>query len=143
MYLKETTTSHLVRPEDLNHHGTLFAGKMAMWFLEAGLIASSLLVGRPEDIVCVNLHGMTFKKPTNNGDIIEIKAKVILLGRQSITVNIQTFKNNETIPLIKGWITFVTVNKEGKAYDHGIKLPPEYIAENRALYEEALKIKQG
>jgi acyl-CoA hydrolase len=49
----ETVTWHVIRPEDLNHHGTLFAGKMSMWVVEAGLIAASRLVSRPEDIVCV------------------------------------------------------------------------------------------
>jgi hypothetical protein len=29
---------HLIRSEDLNHHGALFAGQMAKWLVEAGLM---------------------------------------------------------------------------------------------------------
>jgi acyl-CoA hydrolase len=35
---KETVVLHLIRPEDLNHHGALFAGQMAKWLVEAGLM---------------------------------------------------------------------------------------------------------
>jgi len=51
--LKETIISHLVKPEDLQHHGTLFAGRMAEWLVETCFIAASRFVGRPKDIVCV------------------------------------------------------------------------------------------
>jgi acyl-CoA hydrolase len=51
-----------VKGQDLNHHGTLFAGRGAEWFVEAGLIAASILTA-PERIVCVNIHGMVFAKP--------------------------------------------------------------------------------
>ena len=30
-------TYHLVKSEDLNHHGTLYAGRNAEWFVESGL----------------------------------------------------------------------------------------------------------
>lgn len=143
MYLKESTTAHLVRSEDLNHHGTLFAGKMALWFLEGGLIAASRLIGRPNDIVCVNLHGITFKKPTNMGNILDVKAKIALLGTTSIMVSVQAFKNEEIIPQISGMATFVTVDKDSKAYAHGLQLPPEYIAENSKIHEEARKIREN
>ena len=70
----ESVVLHLIRPEDLNHHGSLFAGQMAKWLVEAGLITASRLVGKPEDVVCVQVNGLTFKKPLNNGDLIEIKS---------------------------------------------------------------------
>jgi len=44
------------KPEDLNHQGTLFAGQMAKWLAEAGLIAASRLVGRPEKKSSRSLH---------------------------------------------------------------------------------------
>ena len=33
-------TLHLVKGEDLNHHGTLFAARAAGWFAEAGFAAA-------------------------------------------------------------------------------------------------------
>ena len=139
--LTETSISHLIRPEDLQHHGTLFAGRMAEWLVETCFVAASRLVGKPEDVVCVQIHGISFKKPANNGDIVDIKARVALLGPTSITVCGQAFVNNGEIPSVSGMITFVTVDKEGKPYEHGLILPQEYIAQNREIHQEALKIR--
>lgn len=33
--MKKYYTTHLVKSEDLNHHGTLFAARTASWFVEA------------------------------------------------------------------------------------------------------------
>lgn len=137
----ESTISHLIMPIDLNHHGTMFAGQMAKWLVEAGLIMASKLTGKPEDIVCVQLNGMTFKKPANNGDLIEIKSRVACLGSTSITIYSQVFSKQDTTPLVTNMATFVTVDKEGRPYKHGLELDVEYIAKNRDIYEEAFKIR--
>ena len=139
--LEETVISHLIKPEDLQHHGTLFAGRMADWFVETCFIAACRLVRRPEDVLCVQIHGINFKKPATNGDILEIKAKTAFLGAKSITVYGQAFINEEKIPAVSGMATFVTVGKDHKPYEHGLVLPEEYITQNRKIYEEALKIR--
>ncbi len=138
---EETTLSHLVRPQDLNHHGTLFAGQIAKWLLEAGLIAASTVIGKSEDIVCVHLNGINFKKPVNNGALIEIRSRMALLGKTSITVHSQVFAMKEATPLITSMATFVTVDKDNKPYEHGYTLPAEYIAKNRQIFDEALNSK--
>ena len=43
---KTFITHHLVRSEDLNHHGTLFAGRSSEWFIEAGFIAKPVIFPR-------------------------------------------------------------------------------------------------
>jgi len=141
--LEETVICHLVRPEDLNHHGTLFAGQISKWLVEAGVIRSSQLIGRPEDIVCVQLNEMTFKKPINNGDILEIKSKIAYLGTSSITIYSRVFVNKSVTPLITSMATFVTVNKQNKPYKHGFALTEEYIVQNREIYEEAVRIRKS
>jgi len=35
-------TMRLVKSEDLNHHGTLFAGRTAEWFVESGRIKNCM-----------------------------------------------------------------------------------------------------
>jgi len=137
----ESMLLHLVRPEDLNHHGTLFAGQMAKWLVEAGVITASRLCGKAKDVVCVQINGMTFKKPINNGDIIEIKSRIAHLGSTSITVLSQVFRKQDAVPLVSNMATFVTVDKENRPYKHGFKLSEEYIAKNHDIYQEALKIR--
>jgi len=55
----ETKTLRLVKSEDLNHHGTLFAGRTAEWFVESGFIAAASILD-PKTIVCLKIHGMYF-----------------------------------------------------------------------------------
>ena len=42
MRMQPVLTHHFVKSEDLNHHGTLFAGRTAEWFVEAGLMAAAV-----------------------------------------------------------------------------------------------------
>ena len=140
--MKETVMSHLIRPEDLQHHGTLFAGQMAKWLVEACFVSASRLAGRLEDIVCVQIHGISFKKPAENGDIIEIKSRVAFTRTTSITVYAEVFINEDEVSSISGMVTFVTVDKNNKLYAHGIILPDKYISENREIYEESLKLRE-
>ncbi len=81
--LRETIISHLVKPEDLQHHGTLFAGRMAEWLVETCFIAASRFTGRPEDVVCMDAHGINFKKPITM--VISLKSSPALptLGRRA------------------------------------------------------------
>ena len=137
----ESMILHLVMPEDLNHHWTLFAGQMAKWLVEAGFITASRLCGKAEDVVCIQVNGMTFKKPINNGDIIEIKSRIAYLGSTSITVLSQVFRKQDATPLVSNMAIFVTVDKGNRPYKHGFKLSEEYIAKNRDIYQEALKIR--
>lgn len=138
--LEEITLMHLVRSEDLNHHGTLFAGQMAKWLIEAGVIAACRLTGKPEDIVCAKLTDMNFRGSVQNGDTIEIKTKIALLGKSSITVNSRVYTSHSKEPQVSCMAVFVTVDAQHKPYAHGFKMPEEYIEKNREIYEEALKI---
>lgn len=56
---KITATRHLVKGEDLNHHGTLYAGRGVEWMVEAGFIASSLAT-ESENIVCMRINSYNF-----------------------------------------------------------------------------------
>ena len=140
---RATVISHLIKPEDLQHHGTLFAGQMAKWLVEACFVAAARLVEKPEDVVCVQVHGMSFTKPAKNGDIIEIRAKVALAGTTSITVGGDAYLNEESVPSVSGMATFVTVDRQGMPYKHGVALSDEYIAQNRASYDEALRLRRA
>jgi len=41
MNMETLTIYHLIKSEDLNHHGTLFAGRGAEWMVEAGFVAAA------------------------------------------------------------------------------------------------------
>ncbi len=45
--LPTAAVSHLVRSGDLNRHGTLFAGRMSEWVVEAAFIGAPVRGRRP------------------------------------------------------------------------------------------------
>jgi acyl-CoA hydrolase len=113
---------------------------MAEWFVESCFLAAVRLFGKPSDLVCVKIHGLTFSKPTMPGDLIEIVARVARTGGKSLTIYAEVFVNNADAPTIKGYSTFATVDHEGRAYEHGIVLPPEYVHSNKEIAEEAERL---
>ncbi len=109
--------NRLVKSEDLNHHGTLFAGRAAQWFVEAGFIAAAS-VTNPANIVCANIHGMIFKKPVRNGSIIRFESRVVLAGKTSLVSYVKVSDRGEF--LVDGFLTFVHVDLKGRPIPHGI-----------------------
>lgn len=127
------TTNRLVKNEDLNHHGTLYAGRSAEWFVEAGFIAAAGLT-RPENIVCLKIHGMTFMRPVRPGEIVVFESKVILAGRSSLHTYVRMQGRGEFV--MDGFITFVHVDHEGRTLPHGITVKPAS-PEDLALQQRA------
>ena len=115
---------HLIKSEDLNHHGTLFAGRSAEWFVESGFIAAARLVS-PEQLVCLKIHGMEFTTPVKSGEIICFESKVVLTGRSSMLSYIQVTRDEKLV--VDGFITFVNVDQDGKSRPHGIVITPTRI----------------
>ena len=139
MKLKTHSICRLVKSEDLNHHGTLFAGKTAMWFVEAGFIAAASLT-RPENIVCINVHGMLFKKPVKSGQIIRLESKVVMASRTRLVSYVRVMDNVSDALCLDGFLSFVHVDLNGKAMPHGIVLE-HTDPEDTALLEKAKVLK--
>jgi len=120
--------NRLVKGEDLNHHGTLFAGRAAQWFVEAGFIAAAAMTA-PANIVCANVHGMVFRRPVKNGTVIRFESRVVLSGRTSLISYVKVSDGKEF--LVDGFLTFVHVDEKGRPFPHGIRIEaadPEMIA---------------
>lgn len=120
--MKNYIVSRLVKSEDLNHHGTLFAGRTAEWFVEASFIAAASTIGNPENIVCINIHGLQFKFPITKGDIITFTSRVVRLGKTSITVYTTVHSETRDITPVDGFLTFISVDKDNKKIPHNLVL---------------------
>jgi len=131
------TTYHLVKSEDLNHHGTLFAGRTAEWFVEAGFIAAASLT-KPENIVCLKIHGMTFTAPVQPGSLACFESKVVLTGKTRIVVCIKLSVNG--LQVVRGFITFINVDANTQPLPHGITIEP-VTDEEKTLFAEAKELK--
>jgi acyl-CoA hydrolase len=127
-----------VMGQDLNHHGTLYAARTAEWFVEAGFIAAASL-SRPENIVCIKVHNMEFLKPVKKGAILKLESKVVLTGRTSLVVYVQG--NVEAVVTVKGFLSFVHVDDEGRPQPHGATITPSSKID-LALQQEALALRK-
>jgi len=124
---------HLVKGEDLNHHGTLYAGRTAEWFVESGFIAAASMT-KPENIVCLKIHGMTFSRPIRKGELPVFTSRIALTGETKIVSLIEVRILNKLA--VRGFITFIHVDLEGKSLPHGLNFVP-HTEEEKAIYEEA------
>jgi acyl-CoA hydrolase len=116
------TIHHLVKGEDLNHHRTLYAGRGAEWLVEAGFIAASNLLP-PEYVLCLKIHGMTFSRPVEPGQVVRYDSRIVLTGRSRLIAYIRATTKGELT--VDGFITFVYVDDNGKSRPHGITIEAE------------------
>jgi acyl-CoA hydrolase len=131
MEFPKYTSMHLVKGEDLNHHGTLYAGRTAEWFVESGFIAAASQT-KPENIVCLKIHGMTFSRPIKKGDLVSFNSRIVLTGETKIVSYIEVIVHEKVA--VNGFITFVHVDLDGKPLPHGLNYKP--------LTEEEIKLNE-
>ncbi len=131
------TSVHLVKGEDLNHHGTLYAGRTAEWFVESGFIAAASMT-KPENIVCLKIHGMTFSAPIRKGELPVFTSRVVLTGDTKIVSLIEVHVLGKLA--VRGFITFIHVDLEGKSLPHGLDFVP-MTPEDKTLNDEAKLLK--
>lgn len=134
-------TQRLIKSEDLNHHGSLYAGRSAEWFIESGFISATDYV-RPEHLVCLKVHGIHFYRPARIGDVICFESKVVFAGRTSFITYTKVYKRGqEKHCMVDGFCTFIHVTHHTEPKPHGVVITPK-TAEEKRLYEEAKKLRK-
>jgi acyl-CoA hydrolase len=136
----ETKTLRLVKSEDLNHHGTLFAGRTAEWFVESGFVAAAALLD-PKNVVCLKIHGMYFTRPVNAGQVVGFTSKIVYAGKSSLVAYIKVNLKDIENPLVDGFVTFIHVDENTKPRPHYLEVQP-VTEEDKLLYETAKNIKK-
>jgi len=131
-------SNRLIKSEDLNHHRTLYAGRCAEWFVEAGFIAAASVLP-PDEIVCLKIHGLEFTKPMRSGQIARFESKIVRAGRSSLVVYVTLSAAEQNKPVVQGFITFVHVDEHGRSQPHDLTLTLSD-AEDIRLNEQAAKL---
>jgi acyl-CoA hydrolase len=134
MKIKELATRHFVKSEDLNHHGTLYAGRGVEWMVEAGLIAACDAV-RSNDIVCLRINSLLFRKPVPPGQLIRYSSRIVYAGRTSLIAYVKVVNSQTDEFIVDGHFTYVYV-ADGKPSPHGLVIEPE-TDEERERHKEA------
>ena len=117
----EAICTHHVRPEHLNHHMSLFGGRIAEWMCEAAYIATVKLRRSGEGIVVARADGIRFLRPLHLGDVLELRARVTRLGRTSIVLTVEGTEVLSGERSCEGTFVFVTVDEQGLSTPHGLE----------------------
>lgn len=117
----EAVCAHHVRPEHLNHHMSLYGGRIADWMCEAAYIATVKLRGSSAGIVAAKVEGIRFLRPLHLGDVLELRARVTRLGRTSIVLTVEGTELLSGGRSCEGTFVFVTVDEQGRSTPHGLE----------------------
>src|SRR5688572_26512487 len=100
-------------PADTNAHGTIFGGWVMSQVDIAGSIPAWERAGGP--VVTVAVNSFIFKEPVFVGDLVSFYARVLKVGRTSITVDVEVFaqrkREGETVKVTEAQLTYVAVDE--------------------------------
>lgn len=113
----------LIKPQDLNAHGTLFGGTVLSWIDEEAAIFVTCQLGKG-NLVTKFMTEINFVSSAKLGDIIEIGMETVKFGKTSITVKCEVRNKFSKDTIIKiDNIVFVHVDEKGRPKPHQIKEP--------------------
>jgi uncharacterized protein (TIGR00369 family) len=108
--------TEIVFPQDTNAHGTLFGGKALSMMDVVGGIAAMRACRKP--VVTASIDRIDFKEPIRTGEFVETIARVVKIGRTSITIEVELWAEHPTSGERRlstvGKFIYVAITPEGK-----------------------------
>ena len=106
-------------PADTNAHGTIFGGWVMAQVDIAGSIPAWDRAQGP--VVTVAVNSFVFQEPVFVGDLVSFYARVLKVGRTSITVDVEVFSQrgrqggrSEVVKVTEAQLTYVAVDERRK-----------------------------
>jgi uncharacterized protein (TIGR00369 family) len=88
----EARLLHMVFPDHTNHLGTLFGGQALAWMDMASFIAASRYAR--STVVTARSEQVDFNQPIHKGDLVEVVAQLVKVGRSSMSVDVEVITEN-------------------------------------------------
>lgn len=85
--LPEARLLEMVFPDHTNHMGTLFGGQALAWMDKAAFIVASRHARRT--VVTARSEEVNFRVPVRKGQLAELVARIVHVGRSSMTVEVE------------------------------------------------------
>lgn len=85
--LIEARLLEMVFPDHTNHLGTLFGGQALAWMDKAAFIVASRYARRT--VVTARSEEVNFRVPVRTGQLVELVASVVKVGRSSMHVEVE------------------------------------------------------
>jgi acyl-CoA thioesterase YciA len=108
-------------PADTNAHGTIFGGWVMAQVDIAGSIPAWERAAGP--VVTVAVNSFIFKEAVYVGDLVSFYARVLKVGRTSITVDVEVFAQRgregraNVVKVTEAQLTYVAVDAQRKPRD--------------------------
>jgi acyl-CoA thioesterase YciA len=112
-------------PADTNAHGTIFGGWVMAQVDIAGSIPAWDRAQGP--VVTVAVNSFTFREPVFVGDLVSFYARVVRVGRTSVTIDVEVFSQrgrvgrDDVVKVTEAQLTYVAVDAQRKPR----LMPPE------------------
>jgi acyl-CoA thioesterase YciA len=105
-------------PADTNAHGTIFGGWVMAQVDIAGSIPAWDRAQGP--VVTVAVNSFVFREPVFVGDLVSFYARVLKVGRTSVTVDVEVYSQrgrvgrDDVVKVTEAQLTYVAVDAERK-----------------------------
>jgi acyl-CoA hydrolase len=136
----EITSHRLVLPADANHHGTLYAGSLLRYGLEAAYAAASRAVGPQANLMLRRVLSIECRRSVPVGSLVEIRGAVIDVRQAYLVVGVVGMPlAGHTLPWMDGLFGFVQVDDKGLP----VAFPGAVAAVGDAMLWEPLRTRLG
>jgi acyl-CoA hydrolase len=123
----EARLLHMVFPDHTNHLGTLFGGQALAWMDMSAFIAASRYARTT--VVTARSEQVDFNQPIHKGDLVEVIARVVKVGRSSVHVDVDVITedllNGERKLCTRGRFVMIALDTLGRP----TQAPPLVVAE--------------
>jgi len=113
---EETRFAEMVFPDQANHYGALFAGAGLALLSKAAFVAASRRARG--DVVMARSEATDFHTPVRVGELLDLSARVVRVGRSSLTVQVEgiaeTLATGARRPALSGRFEMVAVDADGR-----------------------------
>jgi len=113
---EETRFAEMVFPDQANHYGALFAGAGLALLSKAAFVAASRRARG--DVVMARSEATDFHTTVRVGELLDLSARVIRVGRSSLTVQVEgvaeTLSTGARRPALSGRFEMVAVDADGR-----------------------------
>jgi acyl-CoA hydrolase len=120
--MNETRMVYPIFPGSTNHYDTLFGGQAMAWMDQAAFIAATRWCR--QKVVTAHSSAIDFHASIPVGTIVELVAKVVKVGRSSMTVQVQLWvepmQHAERNLACEGTFVLVAVNE----HNQPVAVPP-------------------
>ena len=114
----ETTSHRLVLPADANHHGTLYAGSLLRYALEAAYASACRGVGPGANLMLRRVLALECRRAVPVGSLVEIRGAVLQVRQGYLVVGVVGMPlPGHTLPWMDGLLGFAQVDAAGLPVD--------------------------